>query len=178
MQLIWEPERMVFIDETGLNTKMTRLYGRSLKGTRCHASVPYAHWNSSTFVAALRHDAITAPLLIDGAMDGAMFLSYIEKELVPTLKPGDIVVCDNLPAHKVSGVRKIIESAHAQLLYLPAYSPDLNPIEMAFSKLKNLLRSRSCRTWDQLLESLDEVLDSFLPQECSNYFEHCRYVST
>lgn len=178
MQLLWDPHRLVFLDETGLNTKMSRIYGRSEKGTRCYGSVPHGHWNSSTFIGALRYDRLEAPLLIDGAMDGAMFLGYIEQQLCPTLAPGDIVICDNLPAHKVSGVRKAIEAVGAQLLYLPAYSPDLNPIEMVFSKLKALLRKIAARTWDELLDSLEDVLDSFSPQECSHYFEHCLYVNS
>lgn len=178
MQLLWDPHRLVFLDETGLNTKMSRLYGRSKKGSRCYSSVPHGHWNSSTFIAALRYDRIEAPLLIDGAMDGAMFLGYIEQQLLPTLNRGDIVICDNLPAHKAAKVRKVLEAEGAYLLYLPAYSPDLNPIEMAFSKLKSLLRQIAARTWDELLECLESVLDAFTSQECANYFEHCLYVNS
>lgn len=178
MQLLWDPHRLVFLDETGLNTKMSRLYGRSSKGSRCYSSVPHGHWNSSTFIGALRYDRIDAPLLIDGAMDGAMFLGYIEQQLCPTLNRGDIVICDNLPAHKVAGARKAIESVGAYLLYLPAYSPDLNPIEMAFSKLKALLRQIAARTWDELLECLQSVLAAFTSKECANYFEHCLYVKS
>jgi transposase len=176
MQLLWDPHRLVFLDETGLNTKMSRLYGRSSKGSRCYGSVPHGHWNSSTFIGALRYDRIDAPLLIDGAMDGTMFLGYIEQQLLPTLNRGDIVICDNLPAHKVAGVRQAIESVGAYLLYLPAYSPDLNPIEMAFSKLKALLRQIAARTWDELLACLKSALAAFTSKECANYFEHCLYV--
>ena len=116
---------------------MTRLYGRSEIGQRCEGYAPHSHWNSSTLLAALRYDQITAPLLINGALDGTMFLGYIEQHLVPTLNKGDIVICDNLPAHKIKGIRKAIEKKGAFLVYLPAYSPDLNPIEMAFSKFKS-----------------------------------------
>jgi transposase len=138
--------------------------------------VPHGHWHSSTFVAALRHDKMAAPLLIDGAMDGTMFLGYLRQQLIPTLTPGDIVICDNLPAHKVSGVRQAIQSAGACLCYLPAYSPDLNPIEMAFAKLKALLRQAAARTWDQLLDSVAAAFDAFTPQDCRNFFRHCLYV--
>lgn len=178
MQLLWKPERLVFLDETGLNTKMSRLYGRSPRGSRCYTSLPHGHWNSSTFIGALRHDRMDAPLLIDGAMDGAMFLGYIQQQLLPTLSPDDIVICDNLPAHKISGVRMAIESVGAQLLYLPAYSPDLNPIEMAFSKLKSMLRQIGARTWEELLKALDALLDRFSPEQCHHYFEHCLYVKS
>ncbi|MEM9445592.1 MAG: transposase [Verrucomicrobiota bacterium] len=119
-QLRWNPQRLVFLDETGVNTKMTPLYGRSLRGQRCQSHVPYGHWNSSTFLAALRHEKLTAPLLIEGAMDGAVFVGYIEQQLCPTLEQGDIVICDNLPAHRVKGVREAIEAAGAKLFYSPA----------------------------------------------------------
>ncbi|MEM9445968.1 MAG: IS630 family transposase [Verrucomicrobiota bacterium] len=137
-QLLWNPRKLVFLDETGVNTKMSRLYGRALRTERCHDQVAHGHWNSSTFLAALRYNAMTAPLLIDGAMDGKMFVGYIEQHLCPTLKEGDIVICDNLPAHKVKGAREAIEAVGGELVYLPAYSPDLNPIEMAFAKFKAL----------------------------------------
>ena len=134
-QLDLDPAKLVYIDETGLNTKMARLRGRSLKGERCRAGVPHGHWKTTTFTGALRLTGMTAPMVLDGAMNGAPFLAYVEQALVPTLSPGDIVVMDNLPTHKAAGVREIIESADAELRYLPPYSPDLNPIEMAFSKL-------------------------------------------
>ncbi|MEM9399771.1 MAG: IS630 family transposase [Verrucomicrobiota bacterium] len=175
-QLMWNPKKLVFLDETGVNTKMARLYGRSLRGQRCHGHVPYGHWNSSTFLAALRYDHLSAPLLIDGAMDGQMFVAYVEQELCPTLTKGDIVICDNLRAHKVKGVREAIEAVGAQILYLPAYSPDLNPIEMALAKFKALLRHAAKRTWDDLVKAVADVIDSFTQQDCSNFFKHCQYV--
>lgn len=172
-----DPARLVFLDETGLNTKMSRLYGRSPRGERCQDAVPHGHWNSSTFLAALRHDRITAPLLIDGALDGELFLAYIQQELGPTLSPGDIVICDNLSSHKVAGVRQAIEDWGASLLYLPAYSPDLNPIEMAFSKLKTHLRKSAQRSFDGLLQALAHILDLFTPQHCLNFFRQANYVT-
>jgi transposase len=129
------PDRLVFLDETWATTNMTRRYGRAPRGKRLVCAVPQGHWKTSTFVAALRCDAITAPLVIDGAMDGEMFLAYVEQVLVSELRTGDLVIMDNLPSHKVAGVRERIEGAGATLLYLPPYSPDLNPIEQAFSKL-------------------------------------------
>jgi transposase len=130
----------VFIDETGASTKMARRYGRALRGERCRASVPHGHWKTTTFVGALRLEGMTAPMILDGAMHGAAFLAYVEQVLAPTLSPGDIVVMDNLPGHKPSAVRQAIERAGAELRFLPPYSPDLNPIEMAFSKFKAFLK--------------------------------------
>jgi len=134
-----DPSKLVFIDETGASTKMSRLYGRSLKGERCRASIPHGHWKTTTFTGALRIGGMTAPFVLDGAMDGTAFLAYIRQVLVPTLSPGDIIIMDNLPAHKVAGVREAIEAAGAELRYLPPYSPDFNPIEKAFAKLKSPL---------------------------------------
>jgi transposase len=173
----WNPQRLVFLDETGLNTKMTRLYGRSPVGERCHAAAPHGHWQSATFIAALRHDGLSAPWLLDGPMDGDMFLTYVRQVLGPELRPGDLVICDNLGSHKVSGVEAAITACGAELLYLPAYSPDLNPIEMAFSKLKALLRQAAARTWDQLLQAIAEALNSFSPQQCSNFLRHAHYAA-
>lgn len=155
---------------------MKRLYGRADRGKRCVDQVPHGHWNSSTFLAALRHDRITAPLLIDGAMDGLTFLAYVEQSLVPTLSPGDMVICDNLSCHHVQGVRSLIEGCGAWLLYLPAYSPDLNPIEMAFAKLKAHLRHTAARSWDTLLQAVAAALDAFTPDHCSNFFRHANYT--
>jgi len=155
---------------------MTRLYGRSPVGERCHGQVPHGHWNSSTFLAALRYDKLSAPLLVDGAMDGSMFKGYVKQHLSPTLNKGDIVICDNLPAHKVKGVREAIEAVGAQLFYLPAYSPDLNPIEMAFAKLKSFLRDAAKRTWQDLLDALSHAFDRFTQDDCKNFFHHCHYV--
>ena len=141
-----DPERLVFIDETGLSTKMARLRGRALRGERCRAGIPHGHWKTTTFVGALRLGGMTAPLVYDGAMNGMVFLAYVEQVLVPTLKPGDIVVMDNLPAHKSASVREAIERAGATLSFLPPYSPDFNPIEKAFSRLKAMLRKAGGRT--------------------------------
>ena len=138
-QIELDPTRIVFIDETAANTKMARLYGRALRGERCRAAVPHGHWKTTTFTAGLRHDGIVAPMVLDGPMNGEAFLAYVEQALVPELRPGDVVIMDNLPAHKVFGVRQAIEAVGATLRYLPPYSPDFNPIEMAFAKLNALL---------------------------------------
>lgn len=135
-QLDLDPQKLIFIDETGLSTKMARLRGRAIRGERCRAGVPHGHWKTTTFTGALRLTGMTAPFVYDGAMNGNVFLAYIEQVLLPTLRPGDIVVMDNLPAHKTAGVREAIERMGAKLLFLPPYSPDFNPIENAFSKLK------------------------------------------
>lgn len=172
-----DPRRLVFIDETGVNTKMTRTYGRSPRGSRVVAKVPHGHWKTTTFVAALRDEGLTAPTVIDGAMNGDLFLAYVQQQLVPALKPGDIVVMDNLASHKRAGVREAIEAAGAQLVYLPPYSPDLNPIELAFSKLKWLVRSAEERTVEGLWNFLGQVLDRFTATECLNYFRHCGYAT-
>src|SRR4029079_2885830 len=164
-----DPARLVFIDETGASTKMARLPGRSHRGTRCIASVPHGHWKTTTFVGALRQSGMTAPMVLDGAMDGAAFLAYIEQVLTPTLMPGDIVVMDNLPAHKPERVREAIEQAGAELRYLPPYSPDLNPIEMAFSKLKALLKKAAARTLQDLWQAIADTLPLLTAHECRNY---------
>jgi transposase len=143
----WDCRHLVFLDETATATNMTRLRGRSPRGQRCVASAPHGHWKSTTFIAGLRHDAITAPLVLDGPMNGAAFLAYIQTCLCPTLRPGDIVVADNLSCHKVDGVRTAIEATGASLRYLPAYSPDLNPIEKMFSKLTALLQGCQNEPW-------------------------------
>lgn len=173
----WDCRHLVFLDETATATNMTRQRGRSPRGQRCVASVPHGHWKSTTFIAGLRHDAITAPLVLDGPMNGAAFLAYIETCLCPTLQPGDIVVTDNLSCHKVQGVRAAIEAMGATLRYLPPYSPDLNPIEKMFSKLKALLRKAAKRTVDSPWTEIGRVLDMFTPNECSNYFASCGYVN-
>jgi len=156
---------------------MSRLYGRSARGERCRASVPHGHWQSSTFIAALRHDRIIAPMLLDGPMDGNAFVEYVKQVLSPELKAGDMVICDNLSSHKVAGVREAIEARGAELLYLPAYSPDLNPIEMAFSKLKAILRQQAQRSFEGLLQATSIALDRFSPNECINFFNHANYAS-
>ncbi len=170
-----KPERLVFIDETGAKTNMARLRGRSLKGSRLKAALPWGHWKTTTFVAGLRTSGLTAPMVLDGAMNGAAFKAYVEQVLAPSLAPRDIVIMDNLSSHKVDGVRQAIKAKGAFLLYLPAYSPDLNPIELAFSKLKALLRKAAARSVDELWRVIADLLDEFSPQECQNFFRHAGY---
>lgn len=174
-QLDLDPAKLVFIDETGASTKMARLRGRAKRGERCVASIPYGHWKTTTFTAGLRHDGMVAPMVLDGPMNGDAFRAYVEQVLVPELSEGDVVIMDNLPAHKVTGVRQAIENAGARLLYLPPYSPDFNPIEMAFSKLKALLRKAAARTIDGLWKIIGNLIDAFTPHECHNYFEAAGY---
>ena len=170
-----DPAKLVFVDETGTNTQMTRLRGRCAKGARLVDRVPHGHWKTTTFVAGMRSDAITAPLVVDRPMNGAIFTAWLEQSLAPTLGKGDTVIMDNLPAHKIARVREIIEAAGARLLYLPPYSPDLNPIEMMFAKLKALLRKFKERTVNALWDRIGIVLDEFSPKECANYFRHDGY---
>jgi transposase len=174
-QLDLDPAKLVFIDETGLSTKMARLRGRAPRGERCRAGVPHGHWKTTTFTGALRLTGMTAPFVYDGAMNGNVFLAYVEQVLVPSLSEGDIVVMDNLPAHKAAGVSEAIEAAGANLLYLPPYSPDFNPIENAFAKLKALLRAKAERTIDALWDAVGPLLDLFTPAECANYFKAAGY---
>jgi transposase len=155
---------------------MARRHGRCRRGERLVMAVPHGHWKTSTFVAALRHDRIDAPCVIDAPMNGELFLAYVEQFLAPTLSPGDIVVMDNLPAHKVSGVAQAIEARGAELRYLPPYSPDLNPIEQMFAKLKALLRKAAARTIDALWDTIGALLDAFAPTECANYLRNSGYV--
>lgn len=154
---------------------MTRPRGRAPCGARLVADVPHGHWQTTTFLAALRVSGVCAPLVVDGALNGEIFRAYVEQHLVPTLRPGDIVILDNLNAHKVAGVREAIEQAQSQLFYLPPYSPDFNPIEQVFAKLKWLLRTAAERTRDALWQRCGEVLNHFSPIECRNYFRHCGY---
>src|ERR1700729_3781635 len=149
-----EPHRLVFLDETGTTTKMARLRGRNPKGQRLLSKVPFGHWKTQTFIAGLRCDALTAPFVIDAPMDRRIFETYVETQLAPTLRPGDVVVLDNLPAHKSAAAEQAVRAMGAWLLFLPPYSPDLNPIEMAFAKLKALLRARAVRTIDALWRSI------------------------
>jgi transposase len=172
-----DPARLVFIDETGASTKMARLYGRSKRGRRVIGRVPWGHWKTVTCVAGLRQDAVTAPFVIDRPMNGAIFIEYLRQCLVPTLTPGDIVIMDNLPAHKVGDVREIIEAASAELRYLPPYSPDLNPIEQSFSKFKAHLRKAKERTVPALYDRIGNTLDLFTKAECRNYFKNSGYAS-
>jgi len=154
---------------------MARLRGRAPRGERCRAGVPHGHWKTTTFTGALRLTGMTAPFVYDGAMNGNVFLAYVEQVLVPTLSPGDIVIMDNLSAHKAAGIRDVIEAAGASLLYLPPYSPDFNPIENAFSKLKALLRAKAERTIAALWDTVGSVLDRFTPAECASYFKAAGY---
>jgi len=170
-----DPRRLVFIDETGASTKMARLGGRAPRGKRCVAAVPHGHWKTTTFVGALRTTGMTAPMVLDGAMDGPAFTAWVREVLVPTLRPGDIVVMDNLPAHRRAEVGLAIAAAGAHLLYLPPYSPDLNPIEMAFAKLKALLRRAAARSLDALWDAIADALATFTPQECVNFFAAAGY---
>lgn len=173
-----DPARLVFIDETGTSTNMARLRGRAKRGHRLVGRVPWGHWKTLTFVAGLRQDGITAPFVIDCPMTRAIFVEYLRQCLVPTLVPGDIVVMDNLPAHKGERVRQIIETAGADLRYLPAYSPDLNPIEQAIAKLKAHLRKAQERSIDTLWQRIGKLLDLFQPHECANFFVNSGYART
>ena len=154
---------------------MTRLYGRTPRGRRLFAKAPFGHWKTTTFVAALRRDGLGAPMVLDGPMTGQAFLAYVEQVLSPTLKPDDIVALDNLPAHKIAAVRVAIEAKGAQLFLLPPYSPDMNPIEMAFAKLKTLLRQAPERTVEGLWNRIGQLLDHFKPDECTNYLHAAGY---
>jgi putative transposase len=173
-----EPERLVFIDETWTKTNMAPLRGWAPLGQRLIGKVPHGHWKTATFLAALRHDRIEAPWLLDAPIDGETFRTYVEEVLIPTLRPGDIVVMDNLGSHKGAAVRRLIRSAGAKLFFLPKYSPDLNPIEQVFAKLKHLLRKAAARTVEAVCTAIGELLGSFTPAECANYFKNSGYAST
>ena len=170
-----DPERLVFIDETSTSTKMARLRGRAVRGQRCRAAVPHGHWKTTTFTGALRLHGMTAPMVLDGPMNRLAFQAYIEQVLVPTLRRGDTVIMDNLPAHKATDVRRAIEAMGSTLFYLPPYSPDFNPIENAFSKLKAILRRVAARTIDDLWDAVRDALPQFTSQECANYFAAAGY---
>jgi transposase len=173
-----DPARLVFIDETWATTNMTRRYGRSARGERLIDAVPHGHWKVTTYVAALRADGLTAPMVVDGAVNGAVFAAYAEQVLGPELRPGDIVVMDNLPSHKVAGVRRAVEAAGGSVVYLPPDSPDYNPIEMAFAKVKARLRAEALRTVPAVESFFGRIQDEFTPQECRNYLRHCGYGAT
>ncbi len=173
-----DPGRLVFIDETWAKTNMTRLRGWAPRGHRLLAKVPQGRWRTLTFLAALRRDRIDAPCVIDGPINGESFLAYVEQALVPKLRPGDIVVIDNLGSHKSKAVRRAIRTVGAKLFFLPPYSPDLNPIEQAFAKLKTLLRKADERTVEATWRRIGTLLDAFTPQECANYFRNAGYAST
>ena len=170
-----DPAHLVFIDETGVSTRMTRLRGRAPRGQRCRMGVPHGHWKTTTFVGALRLEGMTAPMVLDGSMDGAAFLAYVGQVVALTLRRGDVVIMDNLPAHTVAGVQAAIEARGATLLYLPPYSPDFNPIENAFAKLKALLRKAAARTIAELWVAIAQALPRFTPNECANMFAACGY---
>ncbi|WP_264598407.1 IS630 family transposase [Rhodoblastus acidophilus] len=174
-QLDLDPQRLVFIDETWASTNMARTRGRAPKGERLRASIPHGHWKTTTFIGALRLTGMTAPMVLDGPINGAWFQAYVDRVLVPTLSPGDIVIMDNLGSHKRPAIRAAIEAAGAQLIYLPPYSPDFNPIENAFSKLKALLRKAAERTVEGLWEAIGALLSAFTPQECANFFAAAGY---
>ena len=174
-QLDLDPARLVFIDETWASTNMARLRGRAQRGERLRACIPHGHWKTTTFVAGLRLTGMVAPMVLDGPINRIAFQAYIDQVLVPTLQPGDCVVMDNLSSHKGPAVRAAIKAAGAQLRYLPPYSPDFNPIENAFAKLKALLRKAAERTVDGLWETIGRLIDLFPPQECANYFTAAGY---
>ena len=173
-----EIDKLVFIDETWASTNMTRSHGRAPRGERCVASAPLGNWQTTTFVGGLRHDRLIAPMVADGPMDGEMFLAWVRQFLCPALQPGDIVILDNLSSHKVDGVRQAIAKASATVLYLPPYSPDLNPIEKLFSKLKTLLRKAAKRSTEELWQQIGQLLLAVSPSECANYFDSSGYAST
>jgi transposase len=172
------PERLVFIDETWTKTNMAPLRGWAPRGKRCMAKVPHGRWNTMTFLAALRLDRIDAPWLLEGPIDGESFRTYVASVLVPTLRQGDIVVMDNLGSHKGKAVRELIRSTGAKLFFLPKYSPDLNPIEQVFAKLKHLLRKANARSGQAIRAAIGEILRAFTPQECANYFTNSGYAPT
>jgi transposase len=171
-----DPARLVFIDETWATTNMTRPCGRAPAGERLVEAVPHGHWMTTTFLAALRSDGLTAPLVVDGAMNGDVFREYVRQHLARELRPGDLVVMDNLACHKVAGVRQAVEAAGAAVVYLPPYSPDFNPIEQVFAKVKGRLRAKKERTQAGLEHYLGQVIDDFPPDECLRYFRHCGYT--
>jgi transposase len=172
-----DPRRLVFIDETWAKTNMAPLRGWAKRGARLPGKAPFRSAGTLTFVAALRHDRIDAPCVLDGPINGASFRAWVEHMLVPTLKPGDVVVLDNLGSHKGHAVRAAIRGAGAHLLFLPPYSPDLNPIEQFFAKLKHLLRKAQARTVDTVIDTIGQLLDAFHPSECANYLTNAGYAS-
>lgn len=173
-----DPARLVFLDETGANTKMGRRYGRAPRGERVVDAVPHGHWKTTTFVAALRSDGLVAPMVIDGAMNGDLFVAYVEQVLVPALRAGDIVLMDNLSSHKRVAAVRAIQGAGCSVVYLPPYSPDYNPIELAFAKIKARLRAAELRTVDKIERFFGTVHEAFTPGECGNYIRHAGYAAT
>ena len=177
-QIDLDPERLVFIDETWASTNMARLHGRAPKGERLRAGVPQGHWKTTTFVAGLRLTGMMATMVLDGPINREAFQAYVEQVLVRELKPGDIVIMDNLSSHKGPAIRQAIEAAGASLVFLPPYSPDFNPIENAFAKLKALLRAAAERTVEALWTTIGNLIDHFTPAECANYFAATGYDAT
>jgi transposase len=176
LQPVLSRRRLVFLDETGASTSMVRRYGRAPRGARVAGQAPYGHWKTTTFVAGLTAEGFVAPLVIDGPMNRAIFTAYVCQMLAPELRPGDVLVLDNLSSHKCPEARQAVEARGARLLFLPPYSPDLNPIEMAFAKLKNGLRTAAERTRDDLWHRIGQLLDDFHPDECLNYIRHAGYM--
>jgi transposase len=176
-QRYMDPERFVFLDETGAATNMIRRYGWGPRSERLVDATPHGHWRTTTFIAGLRSTGLVAPLVLDGPMTGKAFLAYVSQFLAPTLTRGDVVVLDNLASHKVAGVREAIRATGASLLYLPPYSPDLNPIEQVFAKLKALLRNAAARTREALWTTIGQLLGAFTPGECRNYLANSGYAS-
>ena len=174
-QVDLDPDRLVFIDETWASTKMARTHGRARRGDRLRVAVPNGHWKTTTFVAGLRNSGMIAPMVLDGPINGELFQDYIDQVLVPELHPGDVVVMDNLGSHKGAGIRAAIQAAGASLLYLPPYSPDFNPIENAFAKLKAMLRKAAARTVDALWNVIGRAVETFTPRECANCFAAAGY---
>lgn len=172
-----QPHRLVFVDETAVTTKMVRLRGRCRRGERLHAAAPFGHWKTQTFIAGLRCHGLTAPWIVDKAMDRAAFDTWVATELAPTLGKGDVVILDNLAVHKSAKSAEVLKQKGAWFLFLPAYSPDLNPIEMAFSKLKAHLRKAGARTFDALWKAIGRICDLFSPQECWNYLTAAGYAA-
>jgi transposase len=173
-----DPRRLVFIDETWTKTNMTRLRGWSPRGRRLIDKVPHGHWKTATFLAALRNDRIEAPCLFDGPINGERFTAYVEQFLVPTLKPGDVVILDNLGSHKGKTARKAVRDVGARLVFLPKYSPDLNPIEQFFAKLKGFVRKAAPRTLDAVSNAIADALETVPPNECANYLANAGYASS
>lgn len=171
-------KRLVFVDETGTTTRMVRTHGWGRKGQRLIGQAPHGHWMTQTFVAGLAHDGILAPVLLPCPMNGDLFRQWLEEALIPEMQEGSIVVLDNLAAHKVAGVRQCLEAAGMGLLYLPPYSPDLNPIELAFAKIKRALRRLAPRSFDAICHALSAILQTFSTTECANYLLHAGYVQT
>lgn len=172
------PERLVFIDETSVKTNLTRLRGRAQKGERLRSDAPFGRWRTQTFIAGLTHDALIAPWVIEGAMNGDAFAAYVETQLAPALAPGTAVVLDNLSTHRNQRAAEALKARGCWFLFLPPYSPDLNPIEQAYAKLKALLRKIGARTYAQLVSALGHVCGLFTPDECKNFFENAGYAST